>query len=213
MSRSLDGEELEVDEMIVYTPVGCPALNVRLADDTIWLTMQQLAMVFGVDRSVIGKHIRNVYKTGELDREATWAKIAQVQIEGGRQVKRTLEYYNLDVVISVGYRVNSKRATQFRIWATNVIKTYLLRGKVENRELDDMKKHLANHEKRLSRMEQGVENNPDAIAATRSTSPPDRIWWRWRYTGKTVWEEIERRVFARTGGVKSPYRGAAEPLE
>ena len=121
------------------------------------LTMQQLAMVFGVDRSVIGKHIRNVYKTGELDREATWAKIAQVQIEGGRQVKRTLEYYNLDVVISVGYRVNSKRATQFRIWATNVIKAYLLRGKVENRELDDMKKHLANHEKRLSRMEQGVE--------------------------------------------------------
>ena len=75
-------------EMVVYSPIGCPALNVRLADETIWLTMQQLATVFGVDRSVIGKHIRNVYKTGELDREATWAKIAQVQIEGGRQVRR-----------------------------------------------------------------------------------------------------------------------------
>ncbi len=146
-----------VDEMVIYSPIGCPALNVRLAHETIWLTMQQLAMVFGVDRSVIGKHIRNVYKTGELDREATWAKIAQVQIEGGRQVKRTLEYYNLDVVISVGYRVNSKRATQFRIWATNVIKAYLLRGKAENRDIDDMKKYLANHEKRLSRVEQGVE--------------------------------------------------------
>ena len=92
-----------------------------------------------------------------MDKEATWAKIAQVQIEGGRQVKRTLEYYNLDVVISVGYRVNSKRATQFRIWATNVIKNYLLRGKAENRELDDMKKYLLNHEKRLSNVEQGVE--------------------------------------------------------
>ena len=65
-------------EMVVYSPIGCPALNVRLADETIWLTMQQLATVFGVDRSVIGKHIRNVYKTGELDREATWARIAQV---------------------------------------------------------------------------------------------------------------------------------------
>ena len=65
-------------EMVVYSPIGCPALNVRLADETIWLTMQQLATVFGVDRSVIGKHIRNVYKTGELDREATWAILAHV---------------------------------------------------------------------------------------------------------------------------------------
>jgi hypothetical protein len=146
-----------MDEMVVYSPIGCPKLNVRLADETLWLTMQQLAEVFGVDRSVIGKHIRNVYKTGELEKESTWAKIAQVQVEGGRQVRRTLEYYNLDVVISVGYRVNSKRATQFRIWATNVIKAYLLRGKAENRELDDMKKYLANHERRLSRVEQGVE--------------------------------------------------------
>ena len=73
-------------EMVVYSPLGCPKLNVRLSDETLWLTMQQLAMVFGVDRSVIGKHIRNIYKTGELDREATWAKIAQVQMEGGRQV-------------------------------------------------------------------------------------------------------------------------------
>ena len=144
-------------EMVVYSPLGCPKLNVRLADDTLWLTMQQLAAVFDVDRSVIGKHIRNIYKTGELDKGATWAKIAQVQMEGGREVKRFLEYYNLDVIISVGYRVNSKRATQFRIWATNVVKSYLLRGKVENRELDDMKKDLANHERRLSRIEQGVE--------------------------------------------------------
>ena len=163
------------DEMIVYSPLGCPSLNVRLADDTIWLTMQQLAIVFGVDRSVIGKHIRNVYKTGELDKEATWAKIAQVQVEGGRQVKRTLEYYNLDVVISVGYRVNSKRATQFRIWATNVIKSYLLRGKAENRELDDMKKYLANHEQRLSRVEQGVETIVKTLLPPPDDPPRRRI--------------------------------------
>ena len=67
-----------MDEMVVYSPIGCPKLNVRLADETLWLTMQQLAEVFGVDRSVIGKHIRNVYKTGELEKESTWAKIAHV---------------------------------------------------------------------------------------------------------------------------------------
>ena len=163
------------DEMIAYSPLGCPALNVRLTDETIWLTMQQLAIVFGVDRSVIGKHIRNVYKTRELSKEATWAKIAQVQVEGGRQVKRTLEYYNLDVVISVGYRVNSKRATQFRIWATNVIKSYLLRGKAENRELDDMKKYLANHEQRLSRVEQGVETIVKTLLPPSDEPPRRRI--------------------------------------
>ena len=108
------------------------------------------------------------HKTGELDREATWAKIAQVQIEGGRQVRRTLEYYNLDVVISVGYRVNSKRATQFRIWATNIIKAYLLRGRAENRELDELKKNLASHEQRLTRVEQGVET------IVRTLLPPIR---------------------------------------
>lgn len=69
------------DEMVAYSPIGCPALNVRLADETNWLAMQQLAMVFGVDRRVIGKHIRNVYKIEELDKEATWAKFAQVQIK------------------------------------------------------------------------------------------------------------------------------------
>ncbi len=126
------------------------------------LTLQgPLVSVFAISGSECSNDRRggSVFAFGlsEVECEATWAKIAQVQIEGGRQVKRTLEYYNLDIVISVGYRVNSKRATQFRIWATNVIKSYLLRGKAENRELDDMKRYLANHERRLSRVEQGVE--------------------------------------------------------
>ena len=114
----------------------------RLADETIWLTMQQLATVFGVDRSVIGKHIRNVYKTGELDWEATWAKIAQVQVEGGRQVKRTLEYYNLDVVISVGYRVKSPEGVRFRRWATTVLREMLLKRLEEVREIVKLKRRV-----------------------------------------------------------------------
>ena len=143
--------------LVTYEPVGMPKLNVRLSNDTIWMTMQQMAVVFDVDRSVIGKHIRNIYKTGELVRETTWAKIAQVREEGARKVSRQTELYNLDVIISVGYRVNSIRATRFRMWATAVIKAYLLNGAIANRELDAVKKAVIGHERRLTRVEQGVE--------------------------------------------------------
>jgi hypothetical protein len=146
------------DEMLVsYEPAGMPRLEVRLSHDTIWMTMQQMAAVFEVDRSVIGKHIRNIYKTGELVREATWAKIAQVRHEGRRKVTRFTELYNLDMIISVGYRVNSVRATRFRIWATSVLKEYLLKGVARNMELAKIKKELEEHENRLSGVEQGVE--------------------------------------------------------
>ena len=119
--------------------------------------MQQMAAVFDIDRSVIGKHIRNIYKTGELVREATWAKIAQVRHEGSREVMRITELYNLDMIISVGYRVNSIRATRFRIWATSVLKDYLLKGIARNMELTEIRKELEEHEGRLSGVEQGVE--------------------------------------------------------
>ena len=146
------------DETLVsYEPAGMPRLEVRLSHDTIWMTMQQMATVFDIDRSVIGKHIRNIYKTGELVREATWAKIAQVRHEGGREVTRITELYNLDMIISVGYRVNSIRATRFRIWATSVLKDYLLKGVARNMELAEIKKELEEHEGRLSSVEQGVE--------------------------------------------------------
>ena len=143
--------------LVTYESVGMPKLNVRLSNDTIWMTMQQMAVVFDVDRSVIGKHIRNIYKTGELVRETTWAKIAQVREEGARKVSRQTELYNLDVIISVGYRVNSIRAMRFRMRATAVIKAYLLNGAIANRELDAVKKAVAGHERRLTRVEQGVE--------------------------------------------------------
>ena len=116
-----------------------------------------MAAVFDIDRSVIGKHIRNIYKTGELVREATWAKIAQVRHEGSREVMRITELYNLDMIISVGYRVNSIRATRFRIWATSVLKDYLLKGIARNMELTEIRKELEEHEGRLSGVEQGVE--------------------------------------------------------
>ena len=101
-------------------------------EGVVWMTMQQMALVFEVDRSVIGKHIRNVYATEELDRNRTWANFAQVRNEGGRMVTRNTDFYSLDMVIAVGYRVNSKKATRFRIWATQVLKDYLVHGSVVN---------------------------------------------------------------------------------
>ncbi len=104
------------------------SVNAVIKDDTIWLTQKSMAELFEVDRSVINKHLKNIYESGELSENSTYAKIAQVQNEGSRQVKRNIDFFNLDAIISVGYRVNSKRATHFRQWATGVLKEYMLKG-------------------------------------------------------------------------------------
>lgn len=121
-------------DFILYTSVdGEVRVDVFIKDETVWLTQKTIAELFSVDRSVIAKHLKNIYKDEELDKVATCAKIAQVQIEGSREVLRQVEYYNLDAIISVGYRVNSKQATRFRIWATQTLKEYIIKGFV----LDD----------------------------------------------------------------------------
>ena len=103
-------------------------LQVTTDFDTVWLSLMDLTDLFQRDKSVISRHIRNIFKEGELDREATVAKFATVQMEGGREVTREIEYFNLDVIISVGYRVKSKRGVEFRQWASGVLKQYLLDG-------------------------------------------------------------------------------------
>jgi hypothetical protein len=106
-----------------------------MENDTLWLSQAQIAELFGRERSVITKHIRNVFNEGELEEKATCAKFAQVQIEGTREVTREIDYYNLDVIISVGYRVKSPRGTQFRQWATTVLHEYLQKGFAMNDEV------------------------------------------------------------------------------
>ena len=109
-------------EIIIYQAEdGLTKIDVNLRDENVWLTLEQMAELFGRDKSTISRHIRNVFAEGELTKEATVANFATVQIEGDRQVERFIDYYNLDVIISVGYRVKSKRGTQFRIWANSVI--------------------------------------------------------------------------------------------
>lgn len=107
---------------------GSIKLDVHLQNETVWVNRQQMAMLFNRDVKTIGKHINNVFTEGELDRDSTVANFATVQNEGGRKVERLIEYYNLDVIISVGYRVKSVQGTQFRIWATKRIHEYLVKG-------------------------------------------------------------------------------------
>jgi hypothetical protein len=116
-------------EFLLYTtPSGKVKVEIFLHNETVWLTQAKIAELFDVERSVITKHLRNIYKTNELRKEATCAKIARVQTEGGREITRHIEFYNLDAIISVGYRVNSTRATHFRMWATERLKEYIIKG-------------------------------------------------------------------------------------
>ena len=117
------------NEILLYTtPNGKVKLEIYLQDETVWLTQQKIADLFGVDRSVVTKHLLNIFSQGELKKEATCANFAQVQTEGKRQVTRNIEFYNLDAIISVGYRVNSVQATHFRMWATERLKEYIIKG-------------------------------------------------------------------------------------
>lgn len=117
------------NEIVMYqTGELTEHIEVRLDEDTVWLNRQQLAQLFGRDVKTIGKHINSVFVEGELPEETTIANFATVQMEGNRKVERSIEHYNLDVIISVGYCVKSKQRTRFRIWANQILKDYLLKG-------------------------------------------------------------------------------------
>ena len=127
---------MEENKIIIYqTEDGQTQIDVRLENETVWLTQAQMAELFQTDRTSIVRHINNIYKVEELDRDSTCAKIAQVQIEGNRTVKRDIPFFNLDMIISVGYRVNSKRGIKFRQWANRVLKDYLVRGYAVNERI------------------------------------------------------------------------------
>ncbi|KKM11082.1 toxin Fic [Clostridiales bacterium PH28_bin88] len=123
-------------EIIMYqTDDGETKIDVRLENETVWLSLNQMAELFQRDKSVISKHIKNVYQEGELDEKSTVAFFATVQNEGDRSVERNIAYYNLDMIISVGYRVKTHRGTQFRIWATQRLKEYIIKGFTMNDDL------------------------------------------------------------------------------
>ena len=147
-------EKMPENEIILYQTdnQNNPQLEVRIEDETVWLNRQQISDLFNRDVKTIGKHINNVFSEGELNKISTVAKFATVQNEGGRLVERQVEYYNLDVIISVGYRVKSKQGTQFRIWANKILKDYLLKGYVVNQRLEQVEKKVFLHEQQIEKL-------------------------------------------------------------
>ena len=168
------------NQIVVYQPNETVRLDVRLENETVWLTQLKIADLFGVQKAAISKHIKNIFASGELIKEATVSKMETVQAEGGRTVVRVQEFFNLDVIIAVGYRVNSKRATQFRIWATRVLKEFLLRGYSVNSRLnqleDKMDRRLAKHDDDIAELKDKV----DFFVQTKEP-PLQGIFYQGRY--------------------------------
>ena len=137
---------MEKGEVILYQPNETIKLEVKLDQETVWLSIDEMAILFDRDKSVIGKHIRNIFKEEELFKESVWAKFAYTASDGKIY---QVDYYNLDVIISVGYRVKSKQGTRFRQWANNVLKDYLLKGYSINHRLQALEKTVAEHSQKI----------------------------------------------------------------
>ncbi len=146
------------NQIIAYQPNETVRLDVRLENETVWLTQEQMALLFGRDQSVIARHVGNIFKEGELDRNSVYAKNAYTASDGKTY---QVAFYNLDVVISVGYRVKSVQGTRFRQWATCVLKEYLIRGYTVNTRLNQLEdrvdRRLAQHDERIAALEDRVD--------------------------------------------------------
>lgn len=170
---------MEKNEIIVYQPEGGEFhIEVRLENESVWLTQAQMAELFGTDRTSILRHIRNIYQTDELNEASTCAKIAQVRMEGNRKISRTIPYYSLDMIISVGYRVNSICGTRFRQWANQVLKEHLLKGGSVNQRLISHENKLENHDARLVTLEKQVDFFVKANLPPSEGLLKARSWWK-----------------------------------
>ena len=158
-------EKVEKSNILMYTTEdGVTKVEVTFDNDTVWLSLDQIAELFQKNKSTISRHIKNIFSEGELLAEATVAKFATVQKEGNRTVERQIDFYNLDVIISVGYRVKSLRGTQFRIWATNILKEYMKKGFALD---DDRLKNLG-----------GGNYFEELISRIRDIRSSEKVFWR-----------------------------------
>ena len=163
-SQTSSAVERAKGEIVLYQPDETIRLEVRMEDETVWLSQAQMAELFGRERSVIGKHISNCFREGELDPNVVCAKFAHATIHGaieGKTQSHDVAYYNLDVIISVGYRVKSQQGTRFRQWATRVLKSYILRGAAINQRLhfvkEEIDSRLAKHDQQLSDLQNQID--------------------------------------------------------
>ena len=148
--NSLTSYQHTEKSVVVYkSNDGTIQLEVQLANDTVWLTQAQMAMLFGTQRQAVTKHLKNIFECHELEKTATSSILEQVQKEGNRMVNRKIELYNLDVIISVGYRVNTSRGIEFRQWANKVLKDYILKGYAINQRFERLEQRVANTEEKI----------------------------------------------------------------
>ena len=161
------------NEIVVYQPDETIRLDVRLENETVWLTQMQLCELFEVVKSNVSYHLKNIFDTEELDYAATVQKIRTVRQEGVRRVVRDMEYFNLDVIISLGYRINSKRGLQFRQWATKVLKEFMLRGYAFNQRLNQLEDKV---DRRMAKTESDVVELKDKVDYffVQTSMPPVR---------------------------------------
>ncbi|MBR5326902.1 MAG: virulence RhuM family protein [Paludibacteraceae bacterium] len=170
--NELAATNASANEIVLYQPNDKMTLEVKLNNETVWLSLNQMTCLFGRDKSVISRHIRAIFQEGELNREGSVAKNATVQMEGNRQVLRDVEYYNLNVIISVGYRVKSQQGTAFRIWATEILKDYMLKGYAINQRLISMEERI---DKRIGAIENTLAVHQDKIDFfVRTSLPPQQ---------------------------------------
>ena len=185
------------DEIVLYQPNDQLSIEVKLENDTVWLTQQQMAMLFNVKENNITYHIQGIYKTNELEPEATTQKIRVVRLEGNRRVTRLIDFYNLDMIISVGYRVNSAYATQFRRWATSVLKDYLLRGYAVNQRLLAMEEKI---DKKFHAIENTLADHQEKIDFfVRTSLPPvEQVFFQGEFfAARVIFEKIVKTATRR----------------
>ncbi len=196
----------EDSQIVLYQPDESISLQVKIDGDfkTVWLSIDQMAELFGRDRSVIGKHVRAIFKEGELLKDSVWAKFAYTALDGKTY---QVDYYNLDVIISVGYRVKSAQGTKFRIWATTVLRNYLLQGYSVNRHLIALQENM---DKRMTRIEdtQAKQQEQLDFFIRTSTPPAEMVFFEGDfYTARVALENLvrtaNRRVVIVDGYVSS----------
>ena len=178
-------------QIVLYQPDKSISLHVKIdgAFKTVWLSIDQMAELFGRDRSVIGKHVRTIFKEGELQKDSVWAKFAYTASDGKTY---QVDYYNLDVIISVGYRVKSIQGTKFRIWATSILRQYLLQGYSVNRHLIALQENM---DKRMTRIEdvQAKQQQQLDFFIRTSTPPAEMVFFEGDfYTARVALENLIR---------------------
>lgn len=183
-NQDIQQPDKSLSQIVLYQPDSTVSLEVKLDDNnnTVWLSIDQMAVLFGRDKSVIGKHVRAIFKEGELQKDSVWAKFAYTASDGKTY---KVDYYNLDVIISVGYRVKSKRGTQFRIWATSVLRDHLLKGYSISQHLVALQQQIDRRMTVIEEKQEAQQQQLDFFIQT-STPPAEMVFFNGEFFSARV---------------------------